>query len=316
LGGMAGLGGAGAGGAAARAKAKEAEATKLDKQAVAVLGVSMVAMGESLGAEMVTRSFYHMMQYADTNVKRAVPLGLALLAVSNPANVAVVDALSKMSHDTDSDVATAAIVSLGLVASGTNNSRCATALRSLASYYSKDPGLLFAVRLAQGLTHAGKGLVTFSPYHPDRTVCHPVVLAGVVSLMHVLLDFNTLVLGKHHFLLFVLACAIRPRMLVTVDEDLKALPVSVRVGQAVDTVGQAGRPKTITGFQTHTTPVLLAAGERAELATDEFLPLTSQLEGVVILKKNPDHVPTTLDDKAPSPEKPGNMRISKPLSAW
>ena len=36
------------------------------------------------------------------------------------------------------------------------------------------------------------------------------------------------------------------------------MPVSVRVGQAVDVVGQAGRPKTITGFATHTTPVLLA----------------------------------------------------------
>ena len=62
--------------------------------------------------------------------------------------------------------------------------------------------------------------------------------------------------------------------------------------------------------------MLLAAGERAELATDEFLPLTSLLEGVVILKKNPDHIPSTLDEKQKSPEKPGNLRISKPLSAW
>jgi 26S proteasome regulatory subunit N1 len=46
----------------------------------------------------------------------------------------------------------------------------------------------------------------------------------------------------------------------------------VRVGQAVDTVGAAGKPKTITGFQTHTTPVLLAAGERAELSTDKCMP--------------------------------------------
>ena len=45
-------------------------------------------------------------------------------------------------------------------------------------------------------------------------------------------------------------------MLVTFDEELRPLPVSVRVGQAVDVVGQAGKPKTITGFQTHTTPVL------------------------------------------------------------
>lgn len=73
-------------------------------------------------------------------------------------------------------------------------------------------------------------------------------------------------------------------MLLTVDENLKPLSVPVRVGQAVDVVGQAGRPKTITGFQTHSTPVLLAAGDRAELATEkyelfpvEFLCLTSCL---------------------------------------
>ena len=53
---------------------------------------------------------------------------------------------------------------------------------------------------------------------------------------------------------------------------------------------QAGRPKTITGFQTHTTPVLLNVGERAELATNKYLPLTSMLEGVVILKPNPEYV--------------------------
>jgi 26S proteasome regulatory subunit N1 len=40
--------------------------------------------------------------------------------------------------------------------------------------------------------------------------------------------------------------------------------------------------------QTHTTPVLMNAGERAELATEEFIPLSPLLEGVVLLRKNPD----------------------------
>ena len=53
---------------------------------------------------------------------------------------------------------------------------------------------------------------------------------------------------------------------------------------------QAGQPKTITGFQTHTTPVLLSAGERAELASEKHLPLSPVLEGVVILKPNPQYV--------------------------
>ena len=78
-------------------------------------------------------------------------------------------------------------------------------------------------------------------------------------------------------------------MLVTFDENLRPLPVPVRVGQAVDVVGQAGKPKTITGFQTHTTPFLLSHGERAELATEEYLPLTPIMEGFVILRKNPDY---------------------------
>jgi hypothetical protein len=37
-----------------------------------------------------------------------------------------------------------------------------------------------------------------------------------------------------------------------------------------------------------TTQVLMSAGERAELATEKYIPLTPILEGLVILKKNPD----------------------------
>jgi 26S proteasome regulatory subunit N1 len=79
-------------------------------------------------------------------------------------------------------------------------------------------------------------------------------------------------------------------MLMTLDEEGKPLPVTVRVGQAVDVVGQAGKPKTITGFQTHTTPVLLGVGDRAELATEKYIPVTPILEGCVILRPNPDYV--------------------------
>jgi 26S proteasome regulatory subunit N1 len=35
--------------------------------------------------------------------------------------------------------------------------------------------------------------------------------------------------------------------------------------------------------------VLLGHGERAQLGTDEYIPLTPLLEGFVIVKKNPDY---------------------------
>lgn len=257
-------------------------------QGPAVLGIALIAMSEELGAEMAVRSLERLLQYGEQNIRRAVPLALGILCISNP-KVNVVDTLSRLSHDADADVSMAAIISLGLIGAGTNNARIAGMLRNLSSYYYKEAAHLFCVRIAQGLVHLGKGLLTLSPYHSDRFLLSPMALGGIVTVLHACLDMKSTILGKYHYILYIIVLAMQPRMLLTVDEDLKPLPVPVRVGQAVDVVGQAGRPKTITGFQTHTTPVLLAAGERAELATDKYIPLTSTLEGFVILKKNPEY---------------------------
>ena len=90
-------------------------------------------------------------------------------------------------------------------------------------------------------------------------------------------------------MLYFLVPAMYPRFLITLDEELNNVPVTVRVGQAVDVVGQAGKPRTISGFQTHSTPVRLGTTERAELATEEFIPYSNVLENVVILQKNPGY---------------------------
>ena len=41
-------------------------------------------------------------------------------------------------------------------------------LRQLGSYYYKEPTLLLLVRVAQGLVHLGKGLLTLNPKHADQ----------------------------------------------------------------------------------------------------------------------------------------------------
>ena len=56
--------------------------------------------------------------------------------------------------------------------------------------------------------------------------------------------------------------------------------------KAVDVVGQAGKPRTISGFQTHQTPVRMGTTERAELGTEQYIPFAAVLEGFVILAKN------------------------------
>lgn len=259
------------------------------QQAVAVLGLAMVAMGEELGAEMSIRTFGHLLQYGDPVIRRVVPLAIGLLSVSNP-KLTLMDMLSKFTHDSDMDVAQSAIIGLGLIGAGTNNSRIAGILRQLSVYYSKEPSCLFLVRISQGLLHAGKGLVTMNPFYSDRFLENKAALGGLLTVLFCCLDTKNTILGKNHFLLYFLALAARPRMLFTVEENLEFKQTSVRVGQAVDTVGQAGRPKSITGFQTHSTPVLLAAGERAEMATEEFSTTAAAMESVVVLEKNPDWV--------------------------
>ncbi|XP_018796139.1 PREDICTED: 26S proteasome non-ATPase regulatory subunit 2 [Bactrocera latifrons] len=270
-------------------KEKEKEKDLSATQAIAVLGIALIAMGEDIGAEMAFRSFGNLLRYCEPCIRRAVPLALGLISASNP-KLNILDTLSKFSHDSDAEVAHNAIFAMGLIGAGTNNARLASMLRQLAQYHSKDPSNLFMVRIAQSLTHLGKGTLTLSPYHSDRQLMNPMAVAGLMATLVSLLDVKTLILGRSHYLLYTLVPAMQARMLITFDEELNQLQVPVRVGIAIDVVGQAGKPKTITGFQTHTTPVLLAMGERAELATDEYISLTPVMEGFVILKKNPNFV--------------------------
>ncbi|GAB7361657.1 hypothetical protein MBLNU230_g1707t1 [Neophaeotheca triangularis] len=273
---------------------KKEEGEKKDKsgdqlvQAYATIGLAVVAMGEDVGQEMVLRQFGHLMHYGEANIRKAVPLAMGLISPSNP-QMKVYDTLSRYSHDNDIDVAVNAIFAMGMLGAGTNNARLAQLLRQLASYYHRDPNALFMVRIAQGLLHMGKGTLSLSPFHTDRSVMSRVAASGLLTVTLSLIDNpRAFVLGDSHYLLYYLVTAMHPRFLVTLDEDLKPVQVNVRVGQAVDVVGQAGRPKTITGWQTQSTPVLLGHGERAELEDEEWLCLSNVMEGICILRKNPD----------------------------
>ncbi|KAH8117921.1 26S proteasome regulatory complex, non-ATPase subcomplex, Rpn1 subunit [Phellopilus nigrolimitatus] len=255
-------------------------------QAFAVIGIALIAMGEDVGAEMAVRQFNHLMHYGEPTIRKTVPLALGLISASNP-QLPILDTLSKYSHDNDLAVAVNAIFAMGLVGAGTNNARLAQMLRQLASYYYKEPDCLFMVRIAQGLVHMGKGTITINPFFCNRGIMSRPAVAGLLTVLIAFTDAKSFVLDKYHWMLYYLVTAMYPRFLISLDENLLPTPVTVRVGQAVDVVGQAGKPRTISGFQTHQTPVRLGTTDRAELATEEFIPYATVLEGFVILKKNP-----------------------------
>ncbi|KAF9508141.1 hypothetical protein BS47DRAFT_246748 [Hydnum rufescens UP504] len=255
-------------------------------QGFAVLGIALVAMGEDVGAEMSLRQFNHLMTYGEPVVRKAVPLALGLLSASNP-QLGILDTLSKYSHDNDLSVALNAIFAMGLVGAGTNNARLAQMLRQLAGYYHKEPDCLFMVRVAQGLVHMGKGTIGINPFFQDRQIMSRTAVAGLLATLIAFTDAKAFILDKSHWMLYFLVTAMYPRFLITLDETLQNIPVTVRVGQAVDVVGQAGKPRTISGFQTHQTPVRMGTTERAELGTEQYIPFSPVLEGFVVLGKNP-----------------------------
>lgn len=180
---------------AAKEKDKEKEKELKEKdlsstQAVAVLGIALIAMGEEIGSEMAFRSFGNLLRYCEPVIRRSVPLALGLISVSNP-KLNILDTLSKFSHDSDAEVAHNAIFAMGLVGAGTNNARLASMLRQLAQYHAKDPNNLFMVRIAQGLTHLGKGTLSLSPYHSDRQLMSPVAVAGLMATLTSFLDVKS-----------------------------------------------------------------------------------------------------------------------------
>jgi 26S proteasome regulatory subunit N1 len=172
-------------------------------QAVAVIGISLIAMNEEIGSEMALRAFGHLLHYSEPVIKRAVPLALGLISVSNP-KLNILDTLSKFSHDSDSEVSYNSIFSLGLVGAGSNNARLAAMLRQLAMFHAKDQSNLFMVRLAQGLTHMGKGTITITPYHSHRFLLNRVAIGGLLAVIISFLDvknskFPSLIIFLNYF---------------------------------------------------------------------------------------------------------------------
>lgn len=74
----------------------------------------------------------------------------------------------------------------------------------------------------------GKGLMTLSLQYSDRLLSSPAALAGILAVLHACLDFKGTLLGKFHYLLYLLAPAMQPRMLVTLDKCVSALDPIVR----------------------------------------------------------------------------------------
>lgn len=262
------------------------------QHAAAVLSIAVIAIGDSVSTQMAKRMFEHIMQYGKSNARQMVPIALALTSVSQPLPE-LVDTLHRYGHD-EPKIALNAIIAIGLLAAGTQNTRAIGTLRQLEVFHKNNPHAMMLLQIAEGLTHLGQGLMTLSPTYGDSILLHPVALGSLMTIAFSCIaplqrgtdtERADPLISKEPLLFFFVAPAIGPRFLVTLDENLNIFPLQVRVGQAIDVVGQAGKPRAISGFQTLDTPIVLAAGQRAEFVDETYEPLSPILEGFVIVRK-------------------------------
>ena len=94
---------------------------------------------------------------------------------------------------------------MGVVGAGTNNARLVSMLRQLAGYHVKDQTTMMLVRIAQGLTHMGKGTMTLNPFHSDRQLMCPASVAALFTTCFAFLDAeNSILNNRQHYLLYCL----------------------------------------------------------------------------------------------------------------
>jgi 26S proteasome regulatory subunit N1 len=263
---------------------------EINNQVMGLIGIALIAVSEVVGTKMVIRNVHHILQYCSLEVKRAVPIMLAIIGVKE-GSIQVQDLLYKLAHNEDKEMSFRALLALGIIGAGTNNSRIGGLLRSLAQYYENEDEHIYIIKIALGILHAGKGLIGLNPYYSEDFLYSKTSFAGLFILINAMTNVMEFLVKENHYLFYYLATAFYPKMLFLLDEDLNQVKINVRVGQAIDTVAQVGQPRKITGFQTHISPVIINNGERSEIGTEEYIPATNTiLENFVIIKKNPDYV--------------------------
>ena len=188
-------------------------------QIAAVFGVALIAMGEEIGTQMALRTMNHLLSYGENSIKKTAPLAIGLMSICNP-DMTIADTLGKICFDKEKNVSESALLSLGIISAGTNNSRVSDQLRSLATYYLTDPERLFSIRIAQGLLHMGKGLLTINPSHSENMLMSNVALGGILTVLLASTEMESLLQTNYSYLSFYLGLAMYPRMLLTVSMEL------------------------------------------------------------------------------------------------
>ncbi|KAH9387191.1 26S proteasome regulatory subunit N1 [Nematocida major] len=251
------------------------------RQVFCILGIALVSLGDETLVQMAAHVLEGAMLLDSQKVQMAIPLAYSILYLST-GKTEVIDALKRCTHSTEPAVVISAVVSLGLVSAGSNNSRVKSALDELSTFCGKGAAGS-ALKIAQGLLRLGKCMHKLSFY--NEGVLSGKAVGGLLGFMLGVLDGGAGVLDRYYFVLMLISASITPKYLVVLSERGKPVECSVRVGSRIETAGVSGKPKKISGVQVHASPVILQATEGAEVLGDA---VTYHTDGGVVVVQEPE----------------------------
>ncbi|KAL0236994.1 hypothetical protein PCE1_000391 [Barthelona sp. PCE] len=269
-----------------------------DPMVSATLAIGMIGHREDISRQMLMRMSDHLLQFGSVRLKRCIPLLISLLSLGRPEVIAL-DKLHRLATDQDPDTCQAALMAMGLISCGTGNARVATTLKGLAEHFSGDPKYLMAAHMGQAFLNMGRTMVSVNVTHSERLLTNRNALLSLVTSLYCMGYYDAMFNSPmFSVMMFPFALAARPRVMATIDEtatkdaeelqdlDMSVASMIVRVGQPVDNVAKAGSNlRSVTGFQTQKTPVLLSGIDRAELGDKAWKPYSSILEDLVVVRK-------------------------------
>lgn len=118
-----------------------------------------------------------------------VPIMLTILGI-HQFNIQMQDLLYKLAHNEDKEIALRALLGLGLIATGTNNSRVGGLLKNLGIYYEEEPDHSFIIRIALGFLYAGKGTVGINTFYSNGFLYNKIGLAGLFIISHAMMNME------------------------------------------------------------------------------------------------------------------------------
>ncbi|KAI5136054.1 uncharacterized protein NESG_00372 [Nematocida ausubeli] len=249
-----------------------------------ILGVALISLGDDTLVQMAGHILEGSMLLDSAKVQMAIPMAYSLLYLST-GKTEVIDTLRKSMHSPNAHVMLSAILGLGLVSAGTNNSRVKIALDEMSTFCGKGAAGS-ALKISQGLLRLGKGMHKLSLFN-DAAISGRSV-GCLLGFMMGALDGGVGILDRYYFVLMLIGASITPKYLIALNEGGSPTECNIRVGNKIDTAGVSGRPKTLAGVQVHASPVILQTAEGAEVLGDS---VSYHTDGDVVIVSAPSARP-------------------------